>query len=119
MREPPSAGGLWGLGRGQSTLGDRSTRYARGADPRCLADVDRTISLVHGWLRRCGCPRPSRCDSAGTESSMSAPFFARRFEEAGVAGVTIHGRTRGQGFGRLVNLEDITGRREGGGTAFP
>src|SRR5262249_51242665 len=38
---------------------------------------------------------------------QSAPFFAREFEQAGVAAVTIHGRTREQGFGGSVNLEGI------------
>ena len=35
------------------------------------------------------------------------PFFAREFEKAGVAAVTIHGRTRAQGFGGAVNLDGI------------
>jgi len=41
------------------------------------------------------------------DANLSAPFFARRFEEAGVAAVTIHGRTRAQGFGGSVNLAAI------------
>src|SRR5262249_42529743 len=35
------------------------------------------------------------------------PFFAREFEQAGVAGLTIHGRTREQGFGGTVDLAGI------------
>ena len=42
-----------------------------------------------------------------------APFFAREFEQAGVAAVTIHGRTREQGFGGGVNLDGIRARRRG------
>src|SRR5205085_10646035 len=41
------------------------------------------------------------------DQTLSAPFFARRFEEAGVAAVTIHGRTRDQGFSGRVNLDGI------------
>jgi tRNA-dihydrouridine synthase len=41
------------------------------------------------------------------EASLSAPFFAREFEQAGIAAITIHGRTRAQGFGGTVNLQGI------------
>jgi tRNA-dihydrouridine synthase len=41
------------------------------------------------------------------DSTLSAPYFAREFEQVGVAGVTIHGRTREQGFGGSVNLHGI------------
>ena len=41
------------------------------------------------------------------EENLSAPLFARTFEQAGVAAVTIHGRTRAQGFTGGVNLDGI------------
>lgn len=41
------------------------------------------------------------------DAHLSAPFFAREFEEAGVAGVTIHGRSRAQGFSGTVSLDGI------------
>src|SRR5262249_19729074 len=41
------------------------------------------------------------------EENLSAPLFARAFKEAGVAAVTIHGRTRAQGFTGGVNLDGI------------
>ncbi len=39
--------------------------------------------------------------------NLTAPFFAREFERVGVAAITIHGRTREQGFSGSVNLDGI------------
>lgn len=39
--------------------------------------------------------------------SITAPLLAREFERAGVAAITVHGRTRNQGFGGTVDLEGI------------
>src|SRR5437016_3630479 len=41
------------------------------------------------------------------DDNLTGPFFAREFEKAGVAAVTVHGRTRAQGFGGSVNLDGI------------
>jgi nifR3 family TIM-barrel protein len=39
--------------------------------------------------------------------NLTAPYFAAAFEQVGVAGVTIHGRTREQGFHGGVNRDGI------------
>jgi tRNA-dihydrouridine synthase len=41
------------------------------------------------------------------DRQITAPEFARAFEEIGVAAVAIHGRTRAQGFSGKVNLDGI------------
>ena len=38
---------------------------------------------------------------------LERPFFAKEFEQAGVAAIIVHGRTREQGFTGLVNLDGI------------
>src|SRR5206468_2796813 len=40
-------------------------------------------------------------------ASWSAPYFAREFEQVGVAAIIVHGRTREQGFGGQVKLDGI------------
>ncbi len=47
-------------------------------------------------------------DATGLDASqITAPILAREFEQIGVAAITIHGRTRQQGFHGNVNLEGI------------
>src|SRR5947209_13807229 len=41
------------------------------------------------------------------DANLTAPALAREFEQAGVAAVIIHGRTREQGFGGKVNHAGI------------
>src|SRR5207249_8093329 len=49
----------------------------------------------------------SKRDWSSDVCSSDLPFFAREFEKAGVAAVTVHGRTREQGFGGAVDLDGI------------
>ena len=78
-----------------------------GGGSALLCDVDRTVALVSTVVKAVRLPVTVKMRLGWDDSSLSAPFFARRFEEAGVAAVTIHGRTRAQGFGGLVNLDAI------------
>jgi hypothetical protein len=45
------------------------------------------------------------------ESSINAPAFARRLVDAGAAMITVHGRTRAQGFTGLARFEPIAAVR--------
>lgn len=54
-------------------------------------DIPVTVKMRLGWDR----------------DSLTAPLLAREFEKAGAAAVTIHGRTRQQGFGGSVDLDGI------------
>lgn len=62
-----------------------------------VADVVNAVSIPVTVKMRLGWDR----------DSITAPLLAREFEKAGVAAITIHGRTRNQGFGGTVDLQGI------------
>src|SRR6266851_2735102 len=79
----------------------------RGGGSALLCDPGKTISLVRTVVEAVRLPVTVKMRLGWDEASLSAPFFAREFEQAGIAAVTIHGRTRAQGFGGSVNLDGI------------
>jgi tRNA-dihydrouridine synthase B len=78
-----------------------------GGGSALLCDPAKTIALVRSVVEAVRIPVTVKMRLGWDEKSLSAPYFARQFEEAGAAAVTIHGRTRAQGFGGVVNLEGI------------
>jgi nifR3 family TIM-barrel protein len=66
-----------------------------------------TVALVRAVVEAVKIPVTVKMRLGWDDTDQSAPFFAREFEQAGVAAVTIHGRTRAQGFGGRVNLDGI------------
>ena len=57
-----------------------------------------TVKLVESVVNATKLPVTVKMRLGWDDTSHSAPFFAREFERAGVAAVTVHGRTREQGF---------------------
>lgn len=78
-----------------------------GGGSAMMCDAGRTIGLVRTVVEAVRIPVSVKMRLGWDDQSWSAPFFAREFEQAGVAGVTIHGRTRAQGFGGRVSLDGI------------
>jgi tRNA-dihydrouridine synthase B len=72
-----------------------------------MCDAGKTVDLVRAVVESVRIPVTVKMRLGWDDASLSAPFFARQFEEAGVAAVTIHGRTRAQGFAGNVNLDGI------------
>src|SRR5947208_2239402 len=66
-----------------------------------------TVDLIRAVVEAVPVPITVKMRLGWDDKHLTAPEFARRFEEAGVAAVTIHGRTRAQGFGGSVNLDGI------------
>src|SRR5215213_7980492 len=66
-----------------------------------------TVELVRKVVEAVPVPVTVKMRLGWDDANLSAPFFAREFEQAGVAAVTIHGRTREQGFGGQVKRDGI------------
>src|SRR5262249_21376854 len=78
-----------------------------GGGSAMMCDPGRTVGLVRAVVEAVRVPVTVKMRLGWDEHSLSAPFFAREFERAGVAAVTVHGRTRGQGFGGSVSRAGI------------
>jgi nifR3 family TIM-barrel protein len=78
-----------------------------GGGSAMMCDPGKTIDLIRTIVEAVGIPVTVKMRLGWDDASWSAPFFAREFEQVGVAGVIIHGRTRAQGFGGQVSLDGI------------
>ena len=79
----------------------------QGGGARLLCDADRASRLVERIVKAVGIPVTVKMRLGWDRDSIAAPLLARRFEGSGVAAITIHGRTRQQGFQGNVDLEGI------------
>ncbi len=78
-----------------------------GGGSAMMCDTFNTIELVRQVVESVDIPVTVKMRLGWDDEHLTAPFFAREFEKVGVAAVTIHGRTRAQGFGGHVNLDGI------------
>ncbi len=99
-------------GRGVDTIDinmgcpvERIAGAGSGAGMMCGAD--RTISLVQQVVDSVEIPVSVKMRLGWDENQLTAPDFARAFEQVGVCAIAVHGRTRAQGFGGAVSLAGI------------
>jgi len=78
-----------------------------GGGSALLCDAHSTVKLVRTVVEAVRLPVTVKMRLGWDDTQLTAPFFAREFEQVGVAGITIHGRTREQGFSGKVNLSGI------------
>jgi nifR3 family TIM-barrel protein len=78
-----------------------------GGGSALMCAPGKTVDLVRAVVEAVRIPVTVKMRLGWDDQSWSAPFFAGEFEQAGVAAVIIHGRTRAQGFGGTVNLDGI------------
>jgi tRNA-dihydrouridine synthase B len=78
-----------------------------GGGSALLCQVDRACELVAAVVKAVKIPVTVKMRLGWDDQSLTAPALARAFEEVGVAGVIVHGRTRQQGFSGAVNRSGI------------
>jgi nifR3 family TIM-barrel protein len=79
-----------------------------GGGSSMLCDTTgKTVELVRKVVEAVPVPVSVKMRLGWDDDNLTAPHFAREFERVGVAAVTIHGRTREQGFSGGVNHEGI------------
>lgn len=78
-----------------------------GAGSAMMCSIDGTLQLVESVVHAVTIPVSVKMRLGWDDSQLTAPRFAREFEQLGVAAVAIHGRTREQGFKGRVNRAGI------------
>lgn len=83
----------------------RITKGGAGASMMCR--IDSTLDLVRTVVEAVKIPVTVKMRLGWDSTQLTAPQFAREFEQVGIAAVAIHGRTREQGFSGTVDLSGI------------
>src|SRR5262249_36914404 len=78
-----------------------------GGGSAMMMELDRTAQLVKTMVPAVKIPVTAKMRLGWDDDNITAPDLARALEDAGVAGIFVHGRTREQGFGGTVNLAGI------------
>jgi nifR3 family TIM-barrel protein len=79
----------------------------QGGGARLMCDTDGACDLVGEVVAAINLPVTVKMRLGWDRERISAPALAREFEQLGVAAITIHGRTRAQGFRGHVDLDGI------------
>lgn len=79
----------------------------QGAGAGMMCNRDGTLRLVQRIVEAVRIPITVKMRLGWDDTQLTAPEFAREFEQVGVAAIAIHGRTRAQGFSGTVNLDGI------------
>src|SRR6185436_16266725 len=78
-----------------------------GGGSAMMTELDKTAALVRSMVNEVKIPVTAKMRLGWDDQNLTAPDLARALEDAGVAGIFVHGRTREQGFGGTVNLAGI------------
>jgi len=78
-----------------------------GGGSAMMTELDKTARLVRGMVEAVKIPVTAKMRLGWDDQNLTAPDLARVLEDAGVAAIFVHGRTRAQGFSGTVNLAGI------------
>jgi nifR3 family TIM-barrel protein len=78
-----------------------------GGGSAMMIELEKTARLVRGMVDAVKIPITAKMRLGWDDQNITAPELARALENAGVAAVFVHGRTREQGFSGSVNLSGI------------
>ena len=78
-----------------------------GGGSAMMTERDKTQKLVRGMVEALKIPVTAKMRLGWDEDNITAPDLARALEDAGIAAIFVHGRTRAQGFEGAVNLDGI------------
>jgi len=78
-----------------------------GGGSAMMTELDKTAALVRSMVGAVKIPVTAKMRLGWDDDNLTAPDLARALEDAGVAAIFVHGRTREQGFGGTVNLAGI------------
>src|SRR5476651_749810 len=78
-----------------------------GGGSAMMTELDKTSALVSGMVNAVKIPVTAKMRLGWDDENLTAPDLARALEDAGVAAIAVHGRTRAQGFSGSVNLAGI------------
>jgi tRNA-dihydrouridine synthase B len=78
-----------------------------GGGSAMMTELDKTAALVRGMVNAVKIPVTAKMRLGWDDDNLTAPDLARALEDAGVAAIFVHGRTREQGFAGTVNLAGI------------
>ncbi len=78
-----------------------------GSGAGMMCDAAGTTSLVQKVVESVSLPVSVKMRLGWDDDNLTAPFFAKEFEQIGVCAIAIHGRTREQGFSGTVSRPGI------------
>jgi tRNA-dihydrouridine synthase B len=78
-----------------------------GGGSAMMTELDKTAQLVRTMVNALTIPVTAKMRLGWDDNNITAPELARVLEDAGVAAIFVHGRTRQQGFDGVVNLPGI------------